>query len=405
MAYKRTRPPGATDDAPDSPGGGQGNKAFPFAPKKPREAPPPVPEIEEHPDVTEGKMFPCANCGAQLQFDPSVSSLSCQYCGHVQEIPQSESEIKEHSYEKYFEKGQVAEEVIQGIESETRCPGCGASVMLPAGVKTSHCPFCAASLTNPIESAKPMMKPEAVIPFLIEEKAARIQFHSWVKSRWFAPNALKKVEKLDQINGVYLPYWTYDAMTYNFYTGQRGDAYWETVGFGDNKRRERKIRWTRVSGNFKHFFDDVCVCATNTLPKKFVRKLEPWDSNSLKKFDYAYLSGFKTERYQLSTREGFSEAQEIMKSAVEQMVRSRIGGDEQRITSINTQHDGLSFKLVLMPVWLAAYRYQDKVFRIFVNASTGEVQGERPWSWIKITLAVLAALVVALIGLSAFIGT
>ena len=76
-------------------------------------------------------------------------------------------------------------------------------------------------------------------------------------------------------------------------------------------------------------------------------------------------------------------------------MRSRIGGDEQRIDSINSRYDAISFKHLLLPVWLLAYRYHDKVYQVVVNASTGEVQGERPYSWIKITLFVLGIAAVA----------
>ena len=88
-------------------------------------------------------------------------------------------------------------------------------------------------------------------------------------------------------------------------------------------------------------------------------------------------------------RESFEEARQKMADAIREDVRRRIGGDRQRIDKIQTRHDAITFKHLLLPVWMLAYRYNDKSFRVFVNAATGEVQGERPYSWVKITLLVL----------------
>ncbi|MBV9774716.1 MAG: hypothetical protein JO040_12240, partial [Gemmatimonadetes bacterium] len=75
-----------------------------------------------------------------------------------------------------------------------------------------------------------------------------------------------------------------------------------------------------------------------------------------------------------------------------------IGGDEQRIHSTDTRYDDVTFKHILLPVWISAYRYREKVYRRLVNARTGEVQGERPWSWIKIALLVLFVAALVIVG-------
>jgi hypothetical protein len=89
-----------------------------------------------------------------------------------------------------------------------------------------------------------------------------------------------------------------------------------------------------------------------------------------------------------------------MAAAIRDDVVRDIGGDHQRVHRVETRHEGVTFKHVLLPVWLAAYRYRDRTFRFVVNARTGEVQGERPWSWVKIALAVLAGLALLLLVIS-----
>src|SRR6185312_1000129 len=134
---------------------------------------------------------------------------------------------------------------------------------------------------------------------------------------WFAPSALKVVANLGQLTGVYLPYWTYDTMTYTFYDGERGDDYQETEYYtetkpdGSSERKSRTVtrtRWSPVSGEVQHFFDDVLVCGSKSLPEQLVTRLSPWDLDKLEPFNADFLSGFKTERYGIGLRDGFGEA-------------------------------------------------------------------------------------------------
>ncbi len=376
------------------PGGSRRKKKpleFAFKPKPE----PPKPTVEAHPDVTQGKKFPCANCGGALKFDPAQNSLTCEYCGHVQDIPKSADQVSELCFETYFEKGEVAEAILAGAEGETRCGSCGASVMMPANVKTEECPFCGGHLEQRLSAPKPVMAPSGLLPFKVEKESAQAHFVEWVRSRWFAPNGFKRIAKLDKLKGMYLPHWTFDSMTYNFYSGQRGDYYYTYVGTGKNRRRQRRTRWTPVEGSVNHFFDDVLVCSSTSLPEKMVDDLEPWDLTEIVPYRGEYLSGFATERYSVSAKEGFGRARGKMDVYISQLVRASIGGDTQRVSSIDTQVDGVTFKYVLLPVWVAAYRHADKVHRILINARTGEVQGERPWSAAKIALTVLAVLAAA----------
>jgi hypothetical protein len=225
--------------------------------------------------------------------------------------------------------------------------------------------------------------------------AARDLFSKWVGSLWFAPNALKKLALLGRIEGVYLPYWTYDARSHSRYTGLRGDHYFETQRDSKgNTRMVQKTRWTPTAGTVHTRFDDVLVCASKGLPGPLVAQLEPWDVKAAVDFEPALLSGFKVERYQIDLAEGFVLARGIMAERLAVLIRRDIGGDVQQITSQDDHHNEVTFKHLLLPVWVSAYQYQQKTFRLLINARTGEVQGERPWSWIKITLAVLGALLV-----------
>jgi DNA-directed RNA polymerase subunit RPC12/RpoP len=377
----------------------------------PASGPPPLPAdaipVEKPATATNappaGRKFPCKNCGARLDFDPSQRALKCPYCGYVEQIAPAKTAVQERDYQQALSKIGMDTGTITGRSSEVRCPGCGAMVLLEDNVETQSCPFCATHLENvPRTAAAAMICPESLLPFRIPQREAIAAFNNWIGSRWFAPNNLKQMANLGQLSGVYMPFWTYDSMTYSHYSGMRGDDYWETEHYTDSEghsrtRQVRRTRWTYVSGEVDHFFDDVLVCASGSLPRPSVDALEPWDLHDLTGFKPDYLAGFKTERYVISLGDGFQTAQQIMDGGIRQLVRQDIGGDHQQINSLSTQHVGVTFKHILLPLWLAVYRYQGKTFRILVNARTGEVSGDRPYSWIKITLAVIAGILLAIL--------
>lgn len=324
-----------------------------------------------------------------------MQSLTCQYCGHVNEIPVDEAAVAEARKERDF-RAVIAESAEEKTTEEiytTHCDGCGAETTLPPDVQSDECPFCGTPVQR-AQSAHRQIKPQGILPFSVETDVAAGAFRKWIKGLWFAPNKLKRMSNHHQtLKGVYLPHWTYDADTQTHYRGERGDNYRDYYTDSQGKRRSRvKTRWSYRFGTVRRYFDDIVVTASRSLPKKYVEKLEPWDLEQLVPVDPAYLAGFRAERYQIGLEEGFAEAQSEMRKQIERDVRHDIGGDKQRISSMDTDYLAITFRHILLPVWASAYRYGDKTYRFVINARTGEVQGERPWSWWKITLAVLAAL-------------
>ena len=211
-----------------------------------------------------------------------------------------------------------------------------------------------------------------------------------------------------RFSGVYLPYWTYDAMTYSRYEGQRGEHYYVTVTDTDSEgntttRQEQRTRWYPAAGHVQRFFDDVLVCATTGLPEKIIQKLEPWQLNQCLPFTGQALAGFQARTYDVELDDGFKKARGLMEVTIRRDVCRDIGGDTQRIHWVKTRYDATTFKHLLLPLWLLSYRYKEKIYQVLVNAQTGEVQGERPYSWIKITLTIVAVLAAigAIIGIGA----
>ncbi|MEI7767753.1 MAG: hypothetical protein WCJ97_09995 [Phycisphaerae bacterium] len=387
-------------------------------PASPPETTAPAPEAMERkpPQLAKapptGRMFPCGKCGAKLEYDPAQRNLKCPYCGHEEVIaPGQLAGNAELDLEGFLRGAQIdAQAAASGKLQEVKCPGCGASQEVSDLYITTACKFCSTHLVHEPESARKLVFPELVLPFMIPQRDAVTRFNGWVKALWFAPNDLTQFANLGRLRGMYMPFWTYDAMTYSAYTGQRGDDYWVTVSYTvtvngrteHRTRQERRTRWTWVSGEVDNFFDDVLVCGSQILPTEMVDKLSPWELRKLVPYKPDYLSGFDSLRYQISLHTGFQRAREIMAAAIRELCKRDIGGDHQVVSTVNTQYVGVTFKHLLLPIWVATYQYHNKTYRILVNAQTGEVVGSRPYSWIKITLAVLAGLVLVAVIIGIF---
>ena len=350
--------------------------------------------------TTTGRQFPCKKCGAALAFEPGQTALTCPYCQTRNQIQAAAEPVVEEDYGSFLaqqKSGAATSEMLT-----VKCSACGAQTSLRKDVTADRCPFCGTAIVAEALSQK-SIRPRSLLPFHITQPQAQAAYKTWIASLWFAPGDLLRYAEADGIKGVYLPYWTYDARTDSWYTGQRGDDYWETESYTTfengrsvtRTRQVRKTRWRPVSGRVLNTFDDVLVLASQSLPPPYIEKLEPWDLKNLAPYGDEYLAGFTAESYQVNLEEGFERAKGKMDPVIRQTVCRDIGGDQQQISSLRTSYADITFKHILLPVWISAYRYREQVYRFMINARTGEVSGQRPWSAAKIVLAVVAAAAVA----------
>lgn len=350
------------------------------------EAPEPAAPAERH-------RFPCEQCGAQLRYTPGQKRLTCQYCGHAQDIPYSDEDRSaalvaldlREALANHLPPSQVEE--IRVINCDT----CGAQVEFDPAQHALQCPFCASPVVADTGTHR-HIKPQAVLPFRLTEAEAHQAMNRWLKGLWFAPNGLKQYARSDRrLDGLYVPYWAFDAFTRSRYVGERGDAYYETRTVNGKQERVRKIRWRPARGQVQRQFNDVLALASQSLPPRYTRNLEPWMLGELAPYTPDFLSGFRAEGYTVDLPQGYDEGKQRMDEVIRQDIRRDIGGDEQRIHSVDTDRQDEKFKHLLLPIWLAAYRYHGKSYRFVVNGQSGKVQGERPWSAWKIAGAVALA--------------
>ncbi|MEU7904965.1 hypothetical protein [Actinoplanes sp. NPDC049118] len=344
--------------------------------------------------------YPCSSCGANVEFAPGTAVLRCPYCAAETPLVPTGARVREHPYAEF---ARMPREPVAMLAAYTfTCRGCGA--VTHSDKISDRCQFCAAPLVADATAGE-MVAPEAVLPFVLDRPAVRSVLSGWAASRWFAPNSLKKVSEAESAHSTYVPHWTYDARTMSWYTGQRGTHYWvtetHTVNGNSQTRRVRKTRWHSVSGTVARDFDDVLVAGTGRLAVRHLVKLEPWPLPQAQPYRPEFLAGHETLRYDVEPEAGLVSAKARMAGVIERDCRARIGGDEQRVTSLRTSHFDITFKLMLLPVWLACYLHAGKTYHVMINGRTGAVAGERPYSVAKIVsmglaaLALIAALVVA----------
>jgi len=339
----------------------------------------------------------CANCGAEMKFKPGSHQLKCEYCGYEEFIEQAKSSFEELELQHYLKA------VGQNAYTETidllHCKNCGANQHVEENYKSLTCVYCGEPLIREDIEKEGWIIPQAVLPFQLDGKKAGAIFKSWVGSLWFAPSKLKRAAlNPEGLHGLYVPYWTFDANLFAAYQGQRGDYYYETQRVrtknGTQTRQVRKTRWSPVSGSVKGFVDDILINASQKKRREIPPNISHWNVDELAPFNSKYLSGFVTEKYTVSLKEGHHQSFQEAKDIAYTWIRRDIGGDTQRIQNADIKLSDETFKHILLPVYISSYRYNAKEYHFYINGQTGALNGTRPYSFWKIFFLALFILVI-----------
>jgi hypothetical protein len=296
--------------------------------------------------------------------------------------------------------GQVVEKPIEeglraprdlgwGVERKTvRCQRCGASQTIEPGLVASRCAFCGTPEVVEAPATGAMIRPEGILPFGIDRDHATAMFRGWLSRLWFRPGDLGEKAALNALEGVYIPFWTFDAATHSEWEAEAGTPYQVNV----DGRTETRIRWEPVSGFLEKFFDDVPVAASKGIPHDLLPGLEPFPTKDLVPYDPSFLSGFLAEEYAVDLPDALREARARMDAEIRSACAAEIPAPMHRGLSVRTAWSGIAYKNGLFPLWIAAYDYRGTPYRFLVNGATGRVSGRAPWSAVKIAFAILAVL-------------
>ncbi|MBO4323603.1 MAG: hypothetical protein J5836_02970 [Clostridia bacterium] len=335
----------------------------------------------------ETNIIKCKSCGGTMIFDPATQSLKCEHCGNTEKIDKDKNVI-ERDIEEGFEKAvklKVGEQVVY------KCHNCGAEVVLNADESAAICPFC--STSNIIkEEFFEGIKPQVVVPFKFGGETASEYAKKWAKRRIFAPRKFKKTLESENMRGVYEPCFTFDSHTFSSYRGRVGDRHTRTVGSGKNRRTETYIVYRNVSGTYDRFFDDVLVANNANFDQSKLSSLSPFDLSSQVVYERKYLAGYCSEVYQRDVKGSWSAAKGIMDDRLYSEIKSTLHCDVVDYLNISTEHTGVTYKYLLLPIYFMSYRFKGKDYGVMINGSNGRASGKTPISPIRVIIAAILGL-------------
>lgn len=340
-------------------------------------------------------IYYCNNCGGVMEFDVKTQTLKCPNCDTQVNIVNDTSKIVEHNFTIRTARSIP---VAEKQSSTMQCRGCGAKVEISADCTATECAYCGASYVL-AEKQEEAIIPDGVIPFKVHKNDVKETFTKWINKRWLAPGKLKQLYESDKIQGIYVPYWTFDADVVCDYSAEGGKRRKEKVKNSDGSVTEKTVTdWYHTHGRVKEFFDDVLVKASKNLKPSLLKGVEPYDTKrELASYSPEYLSGYGAECYTVSLEDAHREANSIMERELEQMaeqdVRRRY--DDVRNVRIAPDYREETYKHILIPVYSTAFTYNNKNYTVLINGQTGKIKGDYPKSPVKI--AIIAVVIVAAI--------
>ena len=340
----------------------------------------------------------CSNCGGSMVFSPTYQALKCEHCDTIVDIETSK-DVMEIALEKAFANFNQWDKE----QKVYRCESCGAQVIINSKTHATTCPYCNAPHVVKTEELIGL-KPNAVYPFLLTEQQAVDNAFVWAKKKLFAPRRFKKNLRAENVKGVYEPCFTFDSQSISYYSGRIGKRRTRVVGSGKNRRTETYIVWRNISGTFTRGFDDITINTTSTYTQKTLEKLLPYDANTLVNFEQKLLTGYIAKRHEKDLQTCWNDAKNLMDNVLRNEILGQYSYDVVSYLNVDTTHCSVTYKYVLLPVYIINYNYRGKNYSVYVNGNTGKVTGKTPISPLKVAMTVLLG-ALAVCGIVYFIYT
>lgn len=331
----------------------------------------------------------CSACGGNMVFDPDKQMLFCEHCGTTQII-----DGQSHAVELDLNGAFFSDSKWESDQSLVfTCDNCGAKVVLNKNETAKECPFCGTGHVQETEALSGI-KPNAVIPFKLGlEKAIEIT-KNWARKKFFAPRNFKKNLKTENVKGVYTPCFTFDSKTSSTYVGRIGKTHTRVVGSGKNRRTETYTVWRNISGTYFHNFNDILVSAGEKVDQGKLEKMSPFDTENSKTYEESFLLGFMAYHYDKEVTDMWAQAKGKMDVVLRKLILSQYSYDKVSYLNVSTCHEGVTYKYVMLPVYVGNFNYRSKLFNFYVNGETGKVIGKTPKSPWKILITVLLSMAV-----------
>lgn len=331
--------------------------------------------------------YKCPNCGGALDFDPNLETLKCPFCDSeisVAALKEMDAVLNTQKPDEFNWDNTKTEEWVQaeneGLFSFV-CNSCGGEIVGDENTAATSCPYCG----NPVVMSgrlSGVLKPDYVIPFKLDKKAAVSALKDYVSKKKFAPNTFKSENRLNEIKGMYVPFWLFDtdADANAFYVGTT------TRTWSDSKYRYTATSYYNIHREGSMRFENIPVDGSTKMPDELMESIEPFRFDEAVDFQTAYLAGFFADKYDVSVEDSINRANERVKESCEDTLRNTVTG----YTSLETKscevftNNGAS-KYALYPVWLLHTVYKGQQLEFAVNGQTGKIVGNIPVSKAKLT--------------------
>ncbi len=326
---------------------------------------------------------PCPSCGAPLEADDRF----CPACGTEQTAAKKEAATRPP---KYF-----------------HCNSCGAQVALDPDRRSYVCPFCDSSYVvdfSPEQSGR--QQPEFIIGFAVTPEEAMERFRRWIRrGGWFRPRDLRKKITAEKLQGVYLPFWSFSTLAESAWSAQIGEYWYRTETYTTRQngrtvtrtRRVRETEWWPLCGRYHHYWSGYLVSGSRGLSQEDADRIIPYELAGLRRYEPHYLAGWMCEEYSVEREQAWETCREEFCRWQRSSIQGFLPGDTHRQLAVQTEFRSTNSDLILLPVYILAYRYRGKVYRFLVNGQTGKTAGDKPLSPARIALAVVAAVLLLLV--------
>jgi DNA-directed RNA polymerase subunit RPC12/RpoP len=342
--------------------------------------------------------FTCPQCGATTHYDIAAGGVACEYCGYVKPVAPSAQAApvgrKAQEFEFTLETLSQSEQGWGVIRRELICDNCGATLTLPESAITATCPFCASNKVNLRTASAEQLRPRFLVPFKIQPEEVRRRAIAWLGKGWFHPTELSSASVVDRFSGVYLPFWTFDAAITAAWKAEVGHERQKRYYDPSSKswRTRKVIEWRWEDGQVRLNIDDLMVPGSSHLSRIILERLQPFNLNQLVAYAPDYLAGLQAQAYDITLPQAWEKGKAEMRERAKKACYDDIHSSHVRNFSMNADFADEVWRYILLPVYLAAYRFENKVYQVMANGQTAVVAGQKPVAWWKVWLAIAALL-------------
>ncbi|MDY6866553.1 MAG: TFIIB-type zinc ribbon-containing protein, partial [Chloroflexota bacterium] len=328
----------------------------------------PKPESVEK---AQAKTYKCPNCGANLAYDVSAGGIACEYCGYTAPVQSVHVGKTADEFEFTLETISQAERGWGVQRQVLHCDSCGAALSIPLGALTNTCPFCASNQVNVTTSLDETLRPRFLIPFKIKPEQIKNITADWLGKGWFHPGELRSNAALRRFNGVYLPFWTFDTQVQAQWHAQVG--YKKTVRHYNSREKRwetrTKIEWRWENGSVHLSIDDYLISGSSPkhINQRILQGIYPYQISGLVAYEPDYLAGWQAQAYETTLTEAWQNAKAAIREQAKETCYEDIPTSHVRNFSMTADFADESWRYILLPVYLATYKYEGKAFQVMVN--------------------------------------